>query len=119
MYWSNWREDEVTDLIIEQGEENKTSPQTNWWFRTPWKLNLRLWYEIGFLSWKSEATRISGVEREIIVVDDWQYMSSFEYFDRANEKGYDKFIQIEANLAQVVKLLKDLRVDLIIIFLTP
>ena len=29
-----------------------------------------------------------------IVVDDWQYMSSFEYFDRANEKGYEKFTQI-------------------------
>ena len=29
-----------------------------------------------------------------IVVDDWQYMSSFEYFDRAQEKGYDKFTQI-------------------------
>ena len=26
-----------------------------------------------------------------LVVDDWQYMSSFEYFDRADEKGYDKF----------------------------
>ena len=35
-----------------------------------------------------------------LVVDDWQYMSSFEYFERANEKGYDKFTQIAANLAQ-------------------
>ena len=25
-----------------------------------------------------------------IVIDDWQYMSSFEYFDRANEKGNRK-----------------------------
>jgi|TARA_B110000977_G_scaffold141827_1_gene179929 hypothetical protein len=53
-----------------------------------------------------------------IVVDDWQYMSSFEYFDRANEKGYEKFTQIAANLAQVAKLPKDLREDLTIIFLT-
>ena len=53
-----------------------------------------------------------------IVVDDWQYMSSFEYFDRANEKGYDKFTQIAANLAQVAKMPKDLREDLYIFFLT-
>ena len=53
-----------------------------------------------------------------LVVDDWQYMSSFEYFDRANEKGYDKFTQIAANLAMVAKLPKDLRDDLTIIFLT-
>ena len=53
-----------------------------------------------------------------LVVDDWQYMSSFEYFDRANEKGYDKFTQIAANLAMVAKLPKDLRDDLTVIFLT-
>ena len=53
-----------------------------------------------------------------IIVDDWQYMSSFEYFDRANEKGYDKFTQIAANLAMVAKLPKDLRDDLTVIFLT-
>jgi hypothetical protein len=53
-----------------------------------------------------------------LVVDDWQYMSSFEYFDRATEKGYDKFTQIAANLAMVAKLPKDLRDDLTVIFLT-
>ena len=52
-----------------------------------------------------------------LVVDDWQYMSSFEYFDRANEKGYDKFTQIAANLAQVAKMPKDMREDLTIFFL--
>jgi len=55
---------------------------------------------------------------KVLVVDDWQYMSSFEYFDKANEKGYDKFTQIAANLAQVAKLPKDLREDLTIFFLT-
>jgi hypothetical protein len=53
-----------------------------------------------------------------LVIDDWQYMSSFEYFDRANEKGYDKFTQIAANLAQVAKMPKDLRDDLFVFFLT-
>ena len=53
-----------------------------------------------------------------LIIDDLQYMSSFEYFDRANEKGYDKFTQIAANLAQVAKLPKDLRDDLYVFFLT-
>ncbi len=53
-----------------------------------------------------------------LVIDDWQYMSSFEYFDRAHEKGYDKFTQIAANLAQVAKMPKDMREDLTIFFLT-
>jgi hypothetical protein len=53
-----------------------------------------------------------------LIIDDWQYMSSFEYFDRANEKGYDKFTQIAANLATVAKIPKDLRDDLTVIFLT-
>jgi len=53
-----------------------------------------------------------------LVVDDWQYMSAFEYFDKANEKGYDKFTSIASNLAQVAKMPKDLREDLYIFFLT-
>jgi len=53
-----------------------------------------------------------------LIIDDWQYMSSFEYFDKAHEKGYDKFTHIAANLAQVAKLPKDLREDLIVFFLT-
>jgi hypothetical protein len=53
-----------------------------------------------------------------LIVDDWQYMSSFEYFDRCNEKGYDKFTQIAANLAQGAKMPKDMRDDLTIFFMT-
>ena len=53
-----------------------------------------------------------------LIIDDWQYMSSFEYFDRADEKGYDKFTSIAKNLAQVAKLPKDMRDDLYIFFLT-
>ena len=53
-----------------------------------------------------------------LVVDDWQYMSSFEYFDRADEKGYDKFTSIAKNLAQVAEMPKDMRDDLYIFFLT-
>ena len=48
----------------------------------------------------------------------FQYMSSFEFFDKAGEKGYEKFTQIGAHLAKVARMPKDLREDLTIFFLT-
>jgi hypothetical protein len=53
-----------------------------------------------------------------IVVDDFQYMSSFEFFDRADEKGYEKFTQIGAGLARIARMPKDMRDDLTVFFLT-
>lgn len=57
-------------------------------------------------------------EIKTLVVDDLQYMSAFEYFDKADEKGYDKFSKIAAHLARIVRLPKELREDLTVIFLT-
>lgn len=57
-------------------------------------------------------------EIKTIVVDDFQYMSSFEFFDKANEKGYEKFTQIGAHLARIARMPKDMREDLLIFFLT-
>jgi len=53
-----------------------------------------------------------------IVIDDFQYMSSFEFFDKVDEKGYEKFTKIGAHLARVARLPKDLRDDLMIFILT-
>ena len=57
-------------------------------------------------------------EVTVVVVDDFQYMSSFEFFDKANEKGYEKFTSIGAHLAKIARMPKDLRDNLIIFFLT-
>jgi hypothetical protein len=57
-------------------------------------------------------------EIKTIVVDDFQYMSSFEFFDAVDEKGYEKFTRIGAHLARIARMPKDLRDDLTIIFLT-
>jgi len=53
-----------------------------------------------------------------IIVDDWQYASSFEYFDRASEKGFDKFTEIAQGIAAMARAPMDLRDDLTIFFLT-
>lgn len=57
-------------------------------------------------------------EIKVLVIDDFQYMSSFEFFDRVDEKGYDKFTQIGAHLARIARMPKDLREDLQVYFLT-
>lgn len=57
-------------------------------------------------------------EISTIVVDDFQYMSSFEFFDKVDEKGYEKFTKIGAHLAKIVRMPKDMRADLQIFFLT-
>ena len=36
-----------------------------------------------------------------LIIDDWQYMSAFEFFDRADEKGFEKFTDIGKWLAKV------------------
>lgn len=53
-----------------------------------------------------------------IVIDDFQYISSFEFFDKVSEKGYEKFTQIGAHLAKLARMPKDMRDDLFIFFLT-
>lgn len=57
-------------------------------------------------------------EIKTVVIDDFQYMSSFEFFDKADEKGYEKFTKIGAHLARIARMPKDLRSDLMVFFLT-
>ena len=55
---------------------------------------------------------------KIYVIDDSQYIMANEFFDRANEKGYDKFVDIGANFRNLVHLVNDeLPDDVIVYFL--
>jgi len=95
-----------------------------------WKKNYKLWTKDtpdGNLFASSDPVAIIACMKYVsqkrpeiknIVIDDFQYMSAFEFFDRAAEKGYDKFTQIGAALANVAKTPKDLREDLIVFLLT-
>lgn len=51
-----------------------------------------------------------------IILDDFQYMSAFEYMDKALVKGYEKFNKIAADISKVVTKGKDLRDDLFIFY---
>jgi len=57
-------------------------------------------------------------EIKTLIIDDWQYMSAFEFFNRADEKGYDKFTDIGKWLAMVAKQPVSMREDLTIFFMT-
>jgi len=63
---------------------------------------------------------VNNERKEIknIVIDDFQYMSAFEYFNRASEKGFDKFTQMGAALAHIAKLPILMRDDLMVFYLT-
>ena len=56
--------------------------------------------------------------KKILVIDDSQYIMANEYFDRATEKGYDKFVDIGANFRNLVHLVNnELPDDVIVYFL--
>lgn len=103
---------------------NKPLPFKGWKTKyTPWsKTNLS-----GNMYIKSDADSIIAClqyisiqrpEIKTVVIDDWQYMSAFEYMEKAMEKGYDKFTKMSMNLTRVARIQNDLRDDLIIFFLT-
>lgn len=53
-----------------------------------------------------------------IVIDDYQYVMSFEYMSRTKEKGFEKFNDIGANAFNILQKSKALRDDITTIILT-
>lgn len=53
-----------------------------------------------------------------VLIDDSQYLMSFEAMDRAAEKGYDKFTQMAQHFYSILKDAMDMRDDLKVFILT-
>lgn len=53
-----------------------------------------------------------------VVIEDAQYLMAFEAMDRAEEKNFDKFVQIASNFYKVLKAAMDLREDMKVFVLT-
>lgn len=53
-----------------------------------------------------------------VVIDDFQFISAFEFMDRIEEKGFEKFNSIGKNMYLIATKPKDLREDLIVFYLT-
>ena len=54
---------------------------------------------------------IAKAEKKVIVVDDSQYLMANELFDRAYEKGYDKYVQMAVNFRNLIHFINDLDDD--------
>ena len=95
-----------------------------------WKKKYTLWSKENPLGNMYDKASVGNIEACIkyvndkrpeiknLIIDDFQYMSSFEFFDRCDEKGYEKFTQIGAGLARIARMPKDMRDDLLVFFLT-
>jgi hypothetical protein len=53
-----------------------------------------------------------------IVIDDYQYMSAFEFMNKSHETGYQKFTDIAKNVFTTSTKYHELRDDLIVFYLT-
>jgi len=53
-----------------------------------------------------------------VIIDDSQYLMSFEAMDRAQEKSFDKFVQIAQNFYSILKGAMDMRDDMKVFILT-
>lgn len=106
----NFRPDDVGIISVEKG-------------RLPFKSDLKV---VKLKKFSSEeyspaqinAARYSWLEMVIkaskaksIVIDDSQYLLANELFDRANEKGYDKFTSMAANFRDLIHFVNELEDD--------
>jgi len=54
-----------------------------------------------------------------IIIDDFQYLMAFEYMNKANDKGYDKFVKLAKQIYDIIKhAVVDLPDDIFIVFLS-
>ena len=53
-----------------------------------------------------------------VVIDDWQYMLSYEFVDRATEVGFTKFTELAQHAMEVLRYAEQMREDCKMIFLT-
>lgn len=95
-----------------------------------WKTKYKAWTKTDTSGNMANVSSPAGIQKVIvhindnrpeiknIIIDDFQYMSSFEFFDRVSEKGFEKFTEIGAAIARIARLPKDLREDLMVFILT-
>lgn len=61
---------------------------------------------------------VARPEIKTIIIDDFQYVMSFEYLERAKEVGFNKFTEIGLHAFSVIRACAALRSDVTVVFLT-
>lgn len=66
---------------------------------------------------KALALAKERAEIKTVIIDDLQYLMSYEFMERAKESGWQKFTDIAQNTYNVITAAKGLRNDQVVIFL--
>lgn len=61
---------------------------------------------------------LDNTKKKVIVIDDAQYIMSYQYMRRIQEKGWDKFNDIQGDFFNIIKHCEELSDDTIIYFLS-
>ena len=70
------------------------------------------------LEWILNAINEKRKDVKVVVIDDFQYVLSFQYMDRALENGWDKFTEMGVSIFDVINNARQMRDDLMIVFLS-
>ena len=115
----NFKPDEVGVISVEKGRlpfrsELKTARIPK--FENSPEINSPAQANAAKYSWIMQVIR--AAKTKAVVIDDSQYLMVNELFDRANEKGYDKFTNMAANFRNLIHFVNDLKEeDKIVYFL--
>ena len=63
-------------------------------------------------------TAMDSTDKKVIVIDDAQYIMSFQYMRRIKENGWDKWNDIQADFFNIIKHVDDLPDDVVVYFLS-
>lgn len=61
---------------------------------------------------------MDATDKKVIVVDDAQYIMSFQYMRRIKESGWDKWNDIQGDFFNIIKHVDDLPTDVVVYFLS-
>ena len=103
-----WRK-KYTPIVIEKDDKGKTkSVSGNYYISSNWESILKILKIINKLMPHIKA----------VVLDDMQYILSYEFVDRATEVGYQKFSELAQHLMEILRYSETMREDCTMCFLT-
>lgn len=96
-------------LVLEKDKSGKvTSVSGNYYVSSNWESILKILKLINKLLPKIQT----------VVIDDMQYILSYEFVDRATEVGYGKFSELAQHLMEILRYSEQMREDCTMVFLT-
>ena len=103
-----WRK-KYKNLVIERDEKNKIkSVSGNYYISSNWEQIINILKIINKLM----------PHIKVVVLDDMQYILSYEFVDRATEVGYTKFSELAQHLMEILRYAETMREDCTMCFLT-